>query len=393
MHFDRRSLFGAAAAAATAIGSQSARAKLPDGTDVEPRGTIGRLERLPTLDLEANEEFITTFRVWVNGTLSHAAAASATETLKAKGVNPDADVSVEKAVDLLKDDQKLAIRHHMWQRMQMLSWDNLKREFHGNYDAYMREMEAADNIGPGKLELNPSIVTHEFATHEIHMQPGGFTGDPFAGHLYHYLTNNFREGNNYQDEVHRRLASVVPVPKDGKVKRILDTGCGIGRMTIALKERFPDAEVWGVDIGAPLVRYGHMRAVDLGVGCNFRHALSEDTRFPDNYFDIVTSYILHHETPADSSVNIFKEVHRILRPGGHYFPIDIHTGTDRGVRKNAHSRFSDWVTHRWNHERWWFEYQSVDFPKEMRKIGFDVDEKGPPGYAGDKGNVIAYKKA
>jgi SAM-dependent methyltransferase len=313
--------------------------------------------------------------------------------LVAKGVDPKAEVSVAQAVELLKDDPMIGMRTQMWQQMQMLTWNNLKREFHGNYDAYMDEMEAVDNIGPGKLELNPGMTTPDYTKHEIHMQPGGFVGDPFAGHLYHYLTNNFREGQNYQDELHRQLASVVPVPKDGKIKRILDTGCGIGRMTIALKERFPDAEVWGIEIGAPLVRYGHMRAVDLGVDVNFRHGLAEDTKFPDGYFDVVTSYILHHEATADATRQIFKETHRILRAGGHYYPVDLYTGANRKVRKTANARFNDWIQHRWNHERWWFEYQSVDFPMEMRKVGFDVDEMGPAGYQGDKGNIIAVKKA
>ncbi len=74
MHFDRRSLLGTAAAAtaASSLAGKSATAKLPQGKDVEPRGTIGRLERLPTLDLESSEEFLTTFRVFINGTMSRA---------------------------------------------------------------------------------------------------------------------------------------------------------------------------------------------------------------------------------------------------------------------------------------------------------------------------------
>ncbi|MBM3515670.1 MAG: hypothetical protein FJX59_18435, partial [Alphaproteobacteria bacterium] len=236
LHFDRRSLFGAAATAALA--SRDAVAKLQSGTDVEPRGTIGMLERLPTLDLEASEEFLTTFRTWVNGPFSKAAREASERAAIAKGMDPKAAVTTEQSLELLKDDPVVSMRTAMWQRMQMHSWNNLRREFHDNYDAYMTEMEAADQKGPGTLELNPDMFHPAYTRHEVHMQPGGYVGDPFAGHLYHYLTNNFREGRNYQDEIHTALAASVPVPADGKVRRILDMGCAIGRMVIAFKRRF-----------------------------------------------------------------------------------------------------------------------------------------------------------
>ncbi len=195
-------------------------------------------------------------------------------------------------------------------------------------------MEAYDNIGPGTLKLNPELDIPNYAKHEIHMQPGGYVGNPFAGHLYHYGTNAFysaRSTNNYQDQHHARLAEQVPVPEDGKVTRILDMGCGLGQFSVALKERFPDAEVWGVEVGGPMIRYGRMRAVDQGVDVNFVQGLAEETDFPDNHFDIVASYILHHEIPAETSRAVFAEAHRVLRPGRLYFPIDFFTGGSRGV--------------------------------------------------------------
>ena len=94
-------------------------------------------------------------------------------------------------------------------------------------------------------------------------------------------------------------AALTPVPENKKVMRILDTGTGIGQYATSIKRRFPDAEVWGIDIGAPMLRYAHMRAVDMGVPVNFRQALSEKTGFPDNHFDLVISHLLHHEVTID----------------------------------------------------------------------------------------------
>ncbi len=33
--------------------------------DIAPRGVIGKLERLPLRDLENNEDFLTSYRTWV----------------------------------------------------------------------------------------------------------------------------------------------------------------------------------------------------------------------------------------------------------------------------------------------------------------------------------------
>ena len=137
---------------------------------------------------------------------------------------------------------------------------------------------------PGTLELNPDMHIPTYTKHEIHQQPGGYVGSPFAGPVYHYGTNAFyraRNIENRQDENHTGLGNQMATPADGRVRRILDMGCGIGQLTIAVKERFPEGEVWGVDVAAPMIRYGHMRAVDLNVDVNFAQRLAEETKFPD----------------------------------------------------------------------------------------------------------------
>ena len=376
--FDRRTALGAAGAAGFFVAgpSTAALAKIA-GYDVEPRGTDGILERLPTLDLESYDEMSTSTRMWINGELTSAAEKRAIQILKANGYGPDDEVAQDTAIEMLKDDPVIAFRNNSWQRLQKHMWSQLYNEFHGNFDAYMSEMEATDKAGPGVLELNPGIEP-EYSKHEIHMQPGGYTGDPFAGHIYHYGTNNFYNGRNYQDELHRNLARSIPLPADGKVKRILDAGCSCGQQVIALKQRYPDAEVWGVDIGAPMVRYAHMRAVDMGVDVNFRHALAEDTGFPDGYFDIVTSYILHHEVPEDATYKIIQETSRVLRPGGVYYPVDFYTNPSRKAQDHrAWRRIRDWMTYRWNHEPWLYDYQNADFEGEIRRAGMLLNRDEP----------------
>lgn len=391
---NRRALFGSSALATLAgwlTPGQQAAAKPPRSGDLEPRGSVGRLERLPSLNLESREDFLTGFRIWVHKQVRPAAATRANAIMRKNGLDPRADIPFEQIQELIGGDHKVALSAHLWLNGQMLMWKQLQNEFHGDADAYLAEMEATDNAGPGTLELNPDLQLPKYTTHEIHMQPGGYVGDPFAGHMYHYGTNNFWLGQNYQDEMHGQLAAAVPTPPaDGKVRRILDLGCSVGQMSIALKERYPDAEVWGIDAGGPMVRYAHMRAVDLDVDVNFAQRLAEDTKFPDNHFDIVTSFLLFHEVTSEAAMQIIKEAHRITRPGGVFFARDPRAW-DRLPASTGFQKWQRWWIWRWNHEVWAMDHQSNDYPTAFADAGFDVEIIGKERSPSFNANLLGVK--
>ena len=362
--------------------------------DQEPRGSNGRLERLPNLDLESRDDFLTGFRLWGTKKAYPAALKRFNSILVDNGLDTKSEhTQLTDIFPLVENDPILGVTHRHRTGVHDVMHTNFDEEFKSNADIYLKEMESFDNLGPGKLELNSSIVIPEYARYEIHTQPGGYVGNPFSGHIYHYSTNNFYKGlrvTNYQDEFHTKLANQVPVPKSGNVERVLDLGCGIGQLTVALKERFNNSEVWGVDIAAPMIRYGHMRAVDLGVNVNFSQRLAEDTEFEDDSFDIVTSYILHHELPEEISIKVTQEAYRILKPGGIFFPIDFQTGVNSKGAITAWARYMQWKDHRWNEEVWRQEYGSFDFPKAMIESGFEIVRKGPPAWR-SKYNLMGIK--
>ncbi len=395
---DRRTLFGTAAAIGTSVASfvtgrkASAAAKKLD-IDQEPRGSKGRMERLARLDVESRDDFLTGYRYWGTNKALPAAIKRFNALMEETGIDPRSDKTpMEDIFAAIEGDPLLGVAARYRTGVHDVMHRNFDQEFKSNADYYLAEMEAFDNIGPGSLEMNPDMHIPDHARYEIHTQPGGYVGNPFAGHIYHYSTNNFYEGRkikNYQDEQHTLFASQMPTPEDGKVNRILDMGCGIGQLAVGLKERFPKAEVWGIDIGAPMIRYGHMRAVEMDMGVHFAQRLAEDTKFPDNHFDIVGSYIMHHEVPAEISKEIAKEVHRILRPGGVFMPIDFYTGSGRG-RQTAYILYSQWKDHRWNEEVWREEYRLLDFPQALRDAGLEVFEEGPPAWR-NRHNLMAVK--
>lgn len=384
---DRRTLVTTvpAAAALTAVAASADAAVKPAmppqqaavspvGT-LAPRGRFERMERLPTLDLESRQDFLLSFRAFVNRDISRAAAARADAILAEKGLAKDASHELPQVLQLLSRDPLLQASTRAWISCQQLAWNGLREEFEGKSAQYLAELEAAERLGPGKLELHPELDLPAYARHEIHIQPGGYVGSPFAGHLYHYGTNGFYSGRNFNDELHVGAANKLPVPTDGRVLRILDLGTGIGQLAMALKERFPNAEVWGIDAGAPMLRYAHLRAVERKLDVNFAQRLAEDSRFPDNHFDLVTSYIMFHEVSPEATRAIVKEAYRITRPGGVFYPIDFRL--TNAPRRTAYGLYRLWWDHRWNNEVWALQYRQSGLPNLIRAAGFALNESEP----------------
>jgi SAM-dependent methyltransferase len=386
----RRSLLASSAAVATmtTLAPQLAAAAAERPKRLSPRGHEGILDRYPTLHMESHDDLIAGFRKWTNGALKQAADERAIQIFKEHGIDPNADLPMAEALKLIGDDDIIAQSGYAWIDVQRIKYKKYQEFYHRNADRFLSEMEAFDKSGPGSLELNPDMHIPGYCAREIHQQPGGYVGDPFAGHMYHWATIVSADGRNNQDVTHDASAAATPVPADGKVRRILDLGTSIGQYATSLKKRFPDAEVWGIDIGGPMVRYAHMRAVDMGVDVNFAQRLAEDTKFPDNHFDIVASNIMHHEVTAEASKRIFKEMRRVLRPGGLYFPADVYTSAPPPTSAIG-KHFMFW-TFRWNREDWWLEWADLDKEKAIADAGLSVS-RTPAGGPRRANNLVATK--
>jgi 2-polyprenyl-3-methyl-5-hydroxy-6-metoxy-1,4-benzoquinol methylase len=87
---------------------------------------------------------------------------------------------------------------------------------------------------------------------------------------------------------------------------------------------FPEAEVYGIDVAAPCLRYAHARANALGVKAHFSQQNAEKTNFQDHSFDLIVSCLLLHETSHSAVPNIIRECSRILRPGGWMVHLDVY---------------------------------------------------------------------
>ncbi len=119
---------------------------------------------------------------------------------------------------------------------------------------------------------------------------------------------------NYEQLV-RPFLPVLLRGRSPKSCRLLEIGCGVGRMTRWFAQEFQ--EVHGVDISADMVRLARARLRDcpnvvLHVGSGMDLA-----GLPDRYFDLAFSYIVFQHIPSRAVIeNYLRETARVLKPGG-----------------------------------------------------------------------------
>jgi len=237
----------------------------------------------------------------------------------------------------------------------------------------------------GSLELNPELdVPQPIANVEIHRQPGGYffennsddltTAMLYMGTIELYRTaKGIGTGSNPGDPgmAYRITKFIDDNFPDLRPSRILDMGCANGTETVGYKERWPDAEVHGIDLSAPFVRFGHVWSEDRGVEVHFHQMNAAETSFPDGYFDLIISHIMFHETWFDVQDSIMAECHRLLSGGGHLVNADV--PWQPAVLPMAKQVTNAWqVEH--NGEPYWTGFADRDVRKDMEKAGFAYED-------------------
>jgi len=111
------------------------------------------------------------------------------------------------------------------------------------------------------------------------------------------------EGVRRYDQISRRVADLAPA-------RMLDVGCGDGRLARAIKHLLPQTVVHGCDLS--------VAALDRAQGVDRHYAVDlnvEPLPESDGSLDLViASEVIEHLIEPGRAV---AEFHRVLRPGGH----------------------------------------------------------------------------
>lgn len=112
--------------------------------------------------------------------------------------------------------------------------------------------------------------------------------------------------------------------------RYLDVGTGRGLMAIALAKAEPGVRVVGVDIWTQRDLVGNSQAraernarlEGVASRVRFRRADARALPFRTSSFDGVVSSLTIHNLPEGDRPTAFREIHRVLRPGGRFAYLD-----------------------------------------------------------------------
>jgi cyclopropane fatty-acyl-phospholipid synthase-like methyltransferase len=120
--------------------------------------------------------------------------------------------------------------------------------------------------------------------------------------------------------------------KDPKAMRVLEIGCGAGRITRALAKLF--GEVHGVDVSGEMVERAKAALVDFPNAHVYQNNGCDLAVVPELVFDFAYSTIVFQHIPSREVIeNYVREVNRLLKPGALFkFQVqgrsDVRSSTD-----------------------------------------------------------------
>ena len=124
--------------------------------------------------------------------------------------------------------------------------------------------------------------------------------------------------NNIKNYIHENTPHL-------ETNNILDVGCSVGISTEFLYKTFREAEnVNGLDLSPFFVAMAKLRAEKFDFPIKYFHKNAEVmNNIHDNSYEVVVCNFIFHELPEQATINIIKEVNRILKPGGIIAIVDL----------------------------------------------------------------------
>ncbi|MFF7886319.1 class I SAM-dependent methyltransferase [Streptomyces sp. NPDC020794] len=186
------------------------------------------------------------------------------------------------------------------------------------------------------------------------------------------------------------IASITAwLPIGTSPRRIVDLGCGTGAGTLALLERFPEAELTAVDLSAAHLHRLREKAAAAGAADRVRivRADLDATAWPDvGTPELVwASASMHHMTDPDRTL---RQIHDLLAPGGLLavvelagFPRFLPEGAPEdapGLEERCHVALD-------HHHAEQVPHRGADWGTKLTEAGFTVEgertitvDMGPP---------------
>jgi len=178
--------------------------------------------------------------------------------------------------------------------------------------AYFVASDGTDHFVGGMWEMVPPLLHVAPQVAGAFAKGGGVRFEEFGPDCLNALDliNRGQYEQRFTDYWLKALPEVVERLRAGG--RVLDYGCGSGRVAIAIKQAFPAAQVAGYDVDAQSI--GRARQAAQGLQIAF------GTEKPGGQFDLVTICDCLHDLAAP--LETLREIHRLLKRDGTLFIVE-----------------------------------------------------------------------
>ena len=106
-------------------------------------------------------------------------------------------------------------------------------------------------------------------------------------------------------------------------QRLLDLGCGTGTFAIAIKRKYQNVEVIGVDPDPKALARALRKTERAALSIQFDQGFAEALPYLDGTFDHVFSTLMLHHLPTSVKRAALRQACRVLKPGGSLHLLDM----------------------------------------------------------------------
>ncbi|MAI05768.1 MAG: hypothetical protein CBC47_01195 [Alphaproteobacteria bacterium TMED87] len=298
--------------------------------------------------------------------------------IKKYGRKPETSVEVR---NIIKENTIYqawsAIRRNTMEMRHQIGRSIVFRQIH----KLINQSNRLNETNPETLQLDENVkIPSYLRAIDNHCMPGSYYTEvmekdisaPANYEAGHFTTVAGGTGPK-SDIVGRAMAKWIKENNNGfHPKVIYDIGAGAGINTLPIAQAFPDSQIFAIDVAAPMLRYGHARAVDMGVkNVIFKQADFEFSEFKETTADLIISAMFFHEISAKSMRSILRKSLTMLKSGGLMLHME-QPNFDEDTE--AFEKFvRDWDAW-YNGEPYWAKLHSLNIVEEMLAAGFDKDK-------------------
>ena len=188
--------------------------------------------------------------------------------------------------------------------------------------AYLTRAAGADNLGVFTQYIG-LLGSVEDAIVECFYNGGGVPYEKF-GRFHEVMAED--SGQSVLSSLESHILPLVPGLGERLAQgiRVLDAGCGRGRVLLRLAELFPNSRFVGLDLSADAIAHATAAAAELGLtNVEFRAAdlgTYDETAVPGS-FDLIATFDAVHDQARP--LNLLKGIHTALAGDGVYLMQDI----------------------------------------------------------------------